>query len=195
MKAIKYIDIKEFREKGYLQEVNRRFLHPLGLALEVKINEDGTEVLGGVWDYREDSEGIYYDIENSDEERINNFKRKRNFIDSELEIIGKNRMNKLGFIEEPIESKDSVIFYKCREFVDDVTNILMSDIIEFVDGLNLCDNNNVLKTKMNVYRHLMSLTTNVILNRLDDYPDGYKDQVIRFREHLSELIKIEMEAI
>jgi hypothetical protein len=23
----------EFREKGYLQEVNRRFFHPLGIAL------------------------------------------------------------------------------------------------------------------------------------------------------------------
>jgi len=102
-KDIKYIDIKEFREKGYLQELNRRFLHPLGLALEVKIEDDGTEVLGGVWDYREDLEGIYYDLENSDETRINNFKRKKNFIDSELQIIGDNRMKKLGFIIEPID--------------------------------------------------------------------------------------------
>ena len=31
------IDVKEFREKGYLQELNRRFLHPLGLALEIII--------------------------------------------------------------------------------------------------------------------------------------------------------------
>lgn len=100
---IKYIDIKEFREKGYLQELNRRFLHPLGLALEVKIEDDGTEVLGGVWDYREDLEGIYYDLENSDETRINNFKRKKNFIDSELQIIGDSRMKKLGFIIEPID--------------------------------------------------------------------------------------------
>ena len=30
----KYMPIKEFRERGYLQELNRRFLHPLGLALE-----------------------------------------------------------------------------------------------------------------------------------------------------------------
>jgi hypothetical protein len=58
--GIKYIDIAEFRRLGFVQELNRRFLHPLGLALEVVLNEDGTETLGGVWDYREDPEGIYY---------------------------------------------------------------------------------------------------------------------------------------
>ncbi len=54
---IKRIDIKEFREAGYLQEANRRFFHPLGLALEITRHEDGTETLSGVWDYRDDPEG------------------------------------------------------------------------------------------------------------------------------------------
>lgn len=58
---VERIDIAEFREFGYLQELNRRFLHPLGLALEVEIADDGTERLGGVWDYRDDAEGIRYD--------------------------------------------------------------------------------------------------------------------------------------
>lgn len=57
---IKKIDIKEFREAGYLQELNRLFLHPLGMALEVKIEDDGTEALGGIWDYRHDPEGMNY---------------------------------------------------------------------------------------------------------------------------------------
>ena len=39
---------KEFRERGYLQEVNRCFLHPLGLALEVVQDADGTERFGEV---------------------------------------------------------------------------------------------------------------------------------------------------
>lgn len=56
----KRMDIKEFRAFGYLQEVNRRFFHPLGLALEVIINSDGSEVLGGIWDYREDPEGMCF---------------------------------------------------------------------------------------------------------------------------------------
>lgn len=60
---IKRIDIAEFRRLGFLQEVNRQFLHPLGLALEVHIESDGTERLGGVWDYRDDPEGITYEGE------------------------------------------------------------------------------------------------------------------------------------
>ncbi len=58
---IKYIDIGEFCERGYLQEANRQFFHPLGLALEVTVEEDGSARLGGVWDYREDPEGIVFD--------------------------------------------------------------------------------------------------------------------------------------
>lgn len=62
MADIKHIDIKEFRELGLVAEINRRFLHPLGMALEVQVDDDtGAESLGGVWDYREDAEGIYYD--------------------------------------------------------------------------------------------------------------------------------------
>lgn len=57
---VKRMSISEFRKLGLLQEVNRQFLHPLGLALEVVI-EDGEERLGGVWDYRDDKEGIIYD--------------------------------------------------------------------------------------------------------------------------------------
>ena len=54
------MDIAEFRSGGYLQEVNRRILHPLGLALSVVREEDGSESLDGVWDYRDDPEGIVF---------------------------------------------------------------------------------------------------------------------------------------
>lgn len=57
---IKRMDIKEFRELGFIQEINRRVLHPCGLALEVIIDEEGNETLGGVWDYREEPEGMRY---------------------------------------------------------------------------------------------------------------------------------------
>lgn len=58
---INYMDIGEFIDGGYLQEVNRLFLHPLGLALEVgrRSPEDPWEITG-VWDYRDDSEGMNY---------------------------------------------------------------------------------------------------------------------------------------
>jgi hypothetical protein len=57
---MKYMDIKEFRDLGLLQEINRLFLHPMGLALEVRIGADGVERLGGIWDYRDDPEGILF---------------------------------------------------------------------------------------------------------------------------------------
>ena len=76
--ALKRMDIAEFRSEGYLQEVNRQFFHPLGLALEVKITEDGIESLGGIWDYRDDPEGVFYDdLDTAKAERIRNFMRTR----------------------------------------------------------------------------------------------------------------------
>lgn len=61
MTEIKYADVAELRALGVLQEINRLLLHPLGLALEVKIDsETGAESLGRVWDYRDDPEGIAY---------------------------------------------------------------------------------------------------------------------------------------
>lgn len=79
----KQIDIAEFRELGFLQEANRQFFHPLGLALEIVQEEcercEGTgrnklgniacdicggpgfmERLGGIWDYRDDPVGMTF---------------------------------------------------------------------------------------------------------------------------------------
>ncbi len=57
---LKKISIKEFRELGLLHELNREYLHPLGLALEVVVEDDGSERLGGIWDCRDDPEGVLY---------------------------------------------------------------------------------------------------------------------------------------
>lgn len=57
---IKRIDVAEFRRLGLLQEVNRLFFHPRGLALEINVGEDGIEHFGGVWDYRDDLEGMAF---------------------------------------------------------------------------------------------------------------------------------------
>lgn len=59
--TVKRMPITEFRAQGFIMEINRRFLHPYGLALEVVIDDKtGEERLGGVWDYRDDPEGIAY---------------------------------------------------------------------------------------------------------------------------------------
>lgn len=55
-----YIDPKQLLDIGYVQEVNRVFFHPLGLALCLMIEEDGTARIAGVLDYRSDPEGMEF---------------------------------------------------------------------------------------------------------------------------------------
>jgi len=58
---IKRVGIKEFRAEGFIHEINRQLLHPLGMALEVIIDDEtGEEKLGGIWDYRDDPEGMMF---------------------------------------------------------------------------------------------------------------------------------------
>jgi hypothetical protein len=104
MEEIKRIDLNEFMKNGYLQEVNRQFFHPLGLALEIIVEDDGKAIsLGGIWDDRDSKEGIYYDIKNSDDERKKSFKRKAQYITEEMNKRKEARIELLGDIIEPIE--------------------------------------------------------------------------------------------
>ena len=82
MSDIKYIDIKEFREIGFLQEANRQFFHPLGLALEINVDDEtGEETLSGVWDYREEPEGMEFTegcgLDPEKAERVEDERRRR----------------------------------------------------------------------------------------------------------------------
>jgi len=121
MKDIKRINIKEFRKLGFLQELNRQFLHPMGLALEVVVDEEtGEEKLGGIWDYRNDPERIIYDIANSDEERIKAFNEKANYVENHINKMIQTRIEKIGFGVEQIS--------QIKE------NFEYSDIID-VDGI------------------------------------------------------------
>lgn len=94
---IKYMDISEFRKMGLLQEVNRRFFHPMGLALEVKIDEEGNESLGGIWDYRDDPEGIHFDPTRINETKIKN-------VDAAIDAKSEVRIKMFGnVIQQPKE--------------------------------------------------------------------------------------------
>ncbi|MCM3257110.1 hypothetical protein M3664_04845 [Paenibacillus lautus] len=97
----KYIDIKEFREKGYLFEANRMFFHPLGLALEIKFDEAGNETLGGIWDYRDDPEGMLYDDNTMKSEVA---KKKALHVNKELSEKALVRKKKYGYIIQPLEN-------------------------------------------------------------------------------------------
>ena len=63
---IKYLSMKDFVDLGFLQEVNRQFFHPRGLALALRIPEDENidpnekEGIIQIWDERDDPEGVYF---------------------------------------------------------------------------------------------------------------------------------------
>jgi hypothetical protein len=53
----KILDLKTFRDDGYLQEANRQFFHPLGLALGIDAEFRNLYVV----DARNDPEGYIFD--------------------------------------------------------------------------------------------------------------------------------------
>jgi hypothetical protein len=98
---IKYINIKEFRERGYLQEANRRFFHPLGLALEITVDDKtGEETLSGVWDYREDPEGMTFG--SPDNYGLNPMKAAN--VDGEIRAHAKARKAIFGQVIQPLDN-------------------------------------------------------------------------------------------
>lgn len=61
---ISVMEVEEFMKVGLLQELNRQFLHPRGLAMEVREDEgpNGGKFysFGRIWDYRSDPEGVVF---------------------------------------------------------------------------------------------------------------------------------------
>ena len=94
----KRMTAKEFRELGLLQEVNRLFLHPMGLALECVLEDDGTEHFGEVWDSRDDPEGFAFGIGEYAER-----KNKANTVNALFESKRKMREAQLGWHVQPID--------------------------------------------------------------------------------------------
>ena len=96
----KYMPIKDFVDEGYLLELNRVFLHPLGLALEVTITgEDDTWHLSGIWDARDDPEGWRYGPFDA------NAKAKAANIAELREARREPRMEALGYWVEPMDKQ------------------------------------------------------------------------------------------
>ena len=98
----KKIDIKEFRETGYLQELNRKFLHPLGMALVVRINKDGSEALDSIIDARDDKEGFIYGVDNLPPADVIEMRKKRDEVAEIWDKMAANRTKSLGYVIEPI---------------------------------------------------------------------------------------------
>lgn len=95
---INYMDPQEFLDLGLLHEINRLLLHPIGLALQVTpVANEGGQFSAGVWDYRDDREGIYYDGGLPDAEKAVKvaelmFERRE------------GRKEELGYVIQPVDS-------------------------------------------------------------------------------------------
>jgi len=96
-----WIDLKEFRDKGYLLEANRQFFHPLGLALALAMDDDGDPVaVTGLYDYRDDPEGcIFAELDAYDAERA-----------KEIEKLWREkaevRKERFGWVIQPLDGSN-----------------------------------------------------------------------------------------
>ncbi len=90
--SIKRMNVAEFRDYGYLQEVNRQFFHPLGIALEVIVDEaTGEARLGGIWDSRDDPEGIAFVDGDVDQDKLHRIRY-------EEQLRRRHRFKALGYV-------------------------------------------------------------------------------------------------
>ncbi len=97
---IKRINPKEFRALGYLQDANRRYFHPLGLALEVIVDDDGSEKFGGVWDCCDDPEGMAFADADWTAEKVDVAQAMQ--VDADRKMKAAVRLKNLGFVIQPL---------------------------------------------------------------------------------------------
>lgn len=101
-KEVKQVSPEEARTWGILQEVNRQFFHPMGLALAVNLDQETGEYTGySLLDYRDqidDNTGMIYADLDSDKAM-----RKHNTVADMQWKYKKNREKKLGWYVQPVE--------------------------------------------------------------------------------------------
>jgi hypothetical protein len=92
----------EFRERGYLQEVNRRFLHPLGLALAARVHVDEGEPGEHffVIDSRDDPEGFVFGPDPREGHHMVDYDKVQ-MIEEEWQVRGDVRLERFGWIVQP----------------------------------------------------------------------------------------------
>jgi len=93
----KLISARELLTSGYVQEANRLFFHPLGLALAVRQEGDHYS-FEGVWDARDDPEGFVFG-EGVDE-------AKAYAVGRQWDRRARVRQAALGFLTQPVGPYD-----------------------------------------------------------------------------------------
>jgi hypothetical protein len=94
---MKYVTPKDLLDWGLIFEINRKVLHPFGLALAVEV--DGMSKVSfssEVWDYRDDPEGIRFAPEVFEHGQDKYLK----FLDEQGYNALTSRKESLGYIEQ-----------------------------------------------------------------------------------------------
>ncbi len=124
IQKVKRMDIIDFQNQGFLQEANRQFFHPLGLALEIVLNKNRWEAfwyyikfafrflvkdnslarLGGIWDYSDDPEGMLFSDSIMKTESVKEKAIHVEILRKEKERV---RQENFGFVIQPIEVKEN----------------------------------------------------------------------------------------
>lgn len=101
-KKLKTLPHDELIDAGYLHEVNRRFFHPLGLALAVYFpddDEEDNETSLMVLDYRWSPEGMIFGDDTFDPEKTAK-------VQKEWDRRAQARMKELGYVIQPVPGVD-----------------------------------------------------------------------------------------
>jgi|WetSurMetagenome_2_1015567.scaffolds.fasta_scaffold22046_4 hypothetical protein len=99
---MKEMSLREFREIGLLQEINRRLLHPMGLALAAEVYDDGEVHRLVVDDLRDDPEGFCFADDNLDFTR-----EKEENVDKMFNAKRVARIERLGYhVQQTPDPKD-----------------------------------------------------------------------------------------
>lgn len=89
---------EEIRDSGVLQEINRRLLHPRGLAMYVVVDADEGDQLVGIFT-DDDPEGWTFGGEDWEREA----RSKADRFDA---LLKPERSTALGFVEQPLPEED-----------------------------------------------------------------------------------------
>lgn len=95
---VKFMNLQEFVDFGLLQEVNRQWAHPRGLAFAVACDENMQPLYLLVQDRRTDSEGVIYDSSTLDVDKACRVR-------DDYVARGLIRIRALGFVVQPIEGE------------------------------------------------------------------------------------------
>lgn len=100
--GINTMSLNDFVKLGYLQEVNRQFFHPMGMALSVIGDEKGQfQGFGPIWDYRHDLEGIRFG-DKIDQDVL----QKAQHVKFHKKKMAKERFQRLGYVIQPLKTDE-----------------------------------------------------------------------------------------